>query len=500
MTSDDLGCRLGDRCPFLHDANFVAEKASRDSTLVTPGSAEGRRYMPAPVDQSLVVQKPVSSVQKSDPREFQIRQLRRRFSPQESKHASGSSFVLRMIPSDPDFPFEIDALECVLEVPLEYPRTGKPWLKVTNKDIPRGYQINIENGFKELVERMSQATLLQLMNALDKNLERYLAEEKKATIKIVSNVGTSATSGSAGQVSTEKPRPYTPRDEFDGARKLAAKARRDRETSQLEARLGRLPLFSKSADGVTYIIPLEPRRPDELPVPLQGIKSAKLIVPLMYDLESCRVELQDVSRDAAGRTEKAFERRAREHPEMTLMGHVNYLAQNLHMLATDEESDEKRYRLPDITNLKIEDQNATTLPSTEGRRDETDDRSHIKVIPRPPEWTAGGEDLSGEEEFSTSPSEAESDDEQPATTDAQATPTTERGTSISFPSIELHGIELLELTSLSIVVRCERCKQTKDVANLKNNAMTQSADLRSESCTKCASPFSVGNIPSRGCS
>ncbi|KAI9794623.1 MAG: hypothetical protein M1816_004510 [Peltula sp. TS41687] len=498
------GCRLGDRCPFLHDAAnlVVVEKARRDPVSVMPPSTEVRRYMAGPVDQSLVVRKPVSSAQESDPREFQIRQLRRRFSPQESKHASGSSFVLRMVPSDPDFPFELDSLECVLEVPLDYPRTGKPWLKVTNKDIPRGYQINIENGFKELVERMPQATLLQSMNVLDKNLERFLAEEKKATIKLVSNVKAATSSASARQARAEPPRPYRPRNEVDEAQKLAAKAKRDRETSQLEARLGRLPLFSKDADGVTYIIPLEPRRSDELPVPLQGIRSAKLIVPMLYDLEPCRLEFQDVPRDAAGRAERVFERRAREHRDMSLMAHVNYLAQTLHVLATEEEKESKdeRYQPPDITNLKVEEETPTTFHDPDqdpkGRQDLTDDRSHIKVIPRPPEWNVGNDDHSDEEEYSTSSSDAESEEEQPtAAADIAATPTMERGTSLSFPFIELHGIELLELTSLSIVVRCERCKQTKDVNNLKNNATTtQPADLRSESCNKCASPFSVGTF------
>jgi hypothetical protein len=53
-----------------------------------------------------------------------------------------------MSPSDPDFPYEIEALECTLLVPKTYPESGRPSLRALNKDIPRGFQINIEKGFE----------------------------------------------------------------------------------------------------------------------------------------------------------------------------------------------------------------------------------------------------------------------------------------------------------------------------------------------------------------
>jgi uncharacterized CHY-type Zn-finger protein len=61
----------------------------------------------------------------------------------------------------------------------------------------------------------------------------------------------------------------------------------------------------------------------------------------------------------------------------------------------------------------------------------------------------------------------------------------EKGTALSFPFIELHGIELLELTSLNLIIKCERCKETMDFATLKSNTPQTS------SCKKCAALLKV---------
>ena len=40
-----------------------------------------------------------------------------------------STFSFGLKPSDPDFPYEIETLQCVLTVPQSYPLTGKPKLQ-----------------------------------------------------------------------------------------------------------------------------------------------------------------------------------------------------------------------------------------------------------------------------------------------------------------------------------------------------------------------------------
>jgi hypothetical protein len=63
---------------------------------------------------------------------------------------------------------------------------------------------------------------------------------------------------------------------------------------------------------------------------------------------------------------------------------------------------------------------------------------------------------------------------------------------LSLPFLELHGIELLELVSLSLTIKCDRCKTAVDVPNIKNSS-GDSSGIRSESCRKCANALDIGN-------
>ncbi|TKA67521.1 hypothetical protein B0A49_10776, partial [Cryomyces minteri] len=245
--------------------------------------------------------------QVEDPREFQLGQMRRRYSPKEEQTNDGTSLTFAMAPSDPDFPFDIEALECILHVPLTYPANGRPSLRVTNKQMGRGYQINVERGFDAIATDAPDATLLGLMNRLDKQLETLLSAQKADTIKLVSNVG-------------------------------------------------RAPL-------------------------------------------------------------------------------------------------------------------------------------------RPPEWTVGGEEQDGsssDDGSLTYDSGDDTEEEEPedGPVASQTTPA-ERGIMLSFPFLVLHGIELLELVSLSITVKCERCKDLMDVERLKNNITGDYSGVRQLSCKKCANPLGI---------
>ena len=296
-----LGCRAGDACPFLHDStrldSLVVELTSKPKTqprygrkLMERGSDEnessstapqramsqlqaGRRYVPPPIDNSRVVQRPTPRAQLDDPRQFQVQQLRRRFSPTEKTEDNGTAFAFTMEPSDPDFPFDMDGLECVLHVPSSFPRDQKPHIDIKNKDMGRGFQINVERGFDRLVERSPQSTLLGIMNALNKQLETLLTEQKADTIKISPNsIPTRLSRSKACQPSLPvepKQSVVKPSATYKQQQIRDAEARRSAETLQLEARLGRLPLFSKSIDGIAYNVPVQPRQHEDLPVPLR---------------------------------------------------------------------------------------------------------------------------------------------------------------------------------------------------------------------------------------
>lgn len=492
--------------------------------------------MAPPVSGDRVVQKPVSSIEADDPREFQIGQMRRRFNPIEKAEDGGTTLAFQMAPSDPDFPFEMTAgLDCVLHVPVTYPAgRARPSLEVKNKEMGRGYQINVERGFDRLAEFSPQGSLLALMNSLDRQLESLLIEPKaEVPVKIIipakqwkpippqygSSIESTAATAKPAPVEKKPPPPSYTAEEI-----TEAKTRRAIETRQLEARLGRLPLFFKSSNGIAYTVPLQPRKPVDLPVPLQAVKSVRLIVPLLYPLESCKIEIVGVSREAAIQTEKGFEQKAKARPERNLMGHVNSLAQDMHLLATIEavevqEEDERSVSV--VAGEEIDDVLPTTQPNSEGNqtsdssphnkekeeKEGVGDKGHIKIIPRPPEWGGFHEEEEGNESDESGSSNMlpeEDENDEPA----DSTPTTinnndnnnnitaprprtppERGILLSFPSLQLEGIETLEVSNLSIVVKCERCKELKEVSKLRNG------DRRVESCEKCGRGLGVGMFP-----
>ncbi|KAK1767762.1 hypothetical protein QBC33DRAFT_450936 [Phialemonium atrogriseum] len=452
------------------------------------------------VSPNRVVPKPVPQSQVQNARGYHIEQLRRRYSPKETTNENGgTSLLFKLRPSDPDFPFELDHLECDLLVPAGYPKQP-PQLRIKNKDIPRGFSINIEKGWDRLVEERRGATLLTLTNALDRKLEELLSEQKSETVKLTIFKDTrhlnTASPSSVPETPSAKPyvppRRYVPEETFTREQIAEAKARRAQETRQLESRMGRLPLYSKSNDGIVYTLPLEPRRRTELPPGLKPTKSVQLIIPVLYPLQPPRVLLNDVeSKDAEG-VEELFTAKAVEQKQMTLMSHLNFLAQNIHTLArqaqasaAEKESGEAESAVEDVYIKAKEAEHSSALGG--------DDRSHIQVIPRPPEWCAGEESdgSSGSEDEDYSYDEEDEEDGgatlgEPSSAQPPATgQTAERGTALTFPSIELRGIELLQVSILSLGVRCERCKTINEISGLKDNVE------KTGSCRKCTSGFVV---------
>lgn len=141
------------------------------------------------------------------------------------------TFLLK--PSDPDFPYDLGLLTLTLCIPQSYPQNhGTPSIMVLDDNIPRGYSLNIEIGFKQIVntilenrslkkkakkhntkkkvsekkveenkksednneqedqgelkiEVVGGNDLLGMIKTLDKYLEKFLSMEKKDTIKLV---------------------------------------------------------------------------------------------------------------------------------------------------------------------------------------------------------------------------------------------------------------------------------------------------------------------------
>lgn len=53
--------------------------------------------------------------------------------------------------------------------------------------------------------------------------------------------------------------------------------------------------------------------------------------------------------------------------------------------------------------------------------------------------------------------------------------------------------KLLQLVSLSIIIKCDRCKDTIDVPNVKDTRKRDGAGTRSETCKKCANSLGISN-------
>ena len=515
--SSSSGCRAGQSCAFLHadrnrDENDTeraggprtsqrasgargsnAQPAASQPTAEPAPPAEQRRPAPTPRG---VVPRPTPAAQAADPRAFQIAQVVRRFGAQQEEagpDAAGAGptrLTFRMLPTDPDFPFDVAALYLELTVPRSYPSpAGAPALRIRNDDMPRGFQINVERGWDAIVRGEQGATLLRALARLDRDLEALLAAPRAETLKIVAPPRRPPAAGPPAGA----PGPA------HGAAELEAAARtREAHVRQLRARLGRAPGFEEARDGRSFAVPVDVPRRAGLPPELRGVRAVRLAVPALYDLEPCALEIPGGG-EPARRAERRFARAGGGAVGAGgLVAAVNRFVQQMHLLARPGPEDgEERESVAETEEGEkregVGKDEAEMLGSGKGR---------VIVIPRPPEWNSGANDKAhSSEEDSLDSDEGEevaSGEDGPSAPAAESGP--ERGILMSLPALELHGIELLELTMLSLTVRCGRCRDQADVSALRDCA-GESKNIKTVVCKKCANQMSVGEdiSPLAGC-
>jgi hypothetical protein len=127
--------------------------------------------------------------QSLDPFSRAIQQLMTRYTNSEVTHLNDKSQVkLALKPSDPDFPFELEALNLTLTVPrdLNFANTS---IRIQNEDIPDNLCHAVEFGWKAFVLSIPRLenppkTILHLLTWLDRNLERLLTQKAASTIKL----------------------------------------------------------------------------------------------------------------------------------------------------------------------------------------------------------------------------------------------------------------------------------------------------------------------------
>jgi hypothetical protein len=261
-------------------------------------------------------------------------------------------------------------------------------------------------------------------------------------------------------------------------------------------------MYQKLSDGKTYVVPIQPTKKDRLPRTLQVLKTVKLIVPPLYPLEHSSIKLQGVEGPEVKATEVGFTQWVEQTSQLSLVSQVNYLASNIHKFA---ETPLQKGRGPaeDVPSAFEEDddenvEEPTKAPAQSSTQD-IEDKPHLVVIPRPPEWSvpnpnSGTEGTSDESSYEEDEYSDEEEDEEggapvPVSVDNNAPG---RGVALSFPFLELYGIELLELASLNITIKCDRCKVSLDVKNVPQITDEKGQMPKMESCRKCANNMSVG--------
>lgn len=448
-----------------------------------------------PASHRTAIVRPMASQQVANPRDFEITQVQRRFSPTVREEEDATLLALKLVPSDPDFPFELAGLRVTLCVPRAYPSNAKPLIRIDNSEMARGYQINVERGFDDLVVKYPTKTLLALMNELDKNLESFLTSQKARTVKLVANADKAPTQPQRIPEPIAAPTSELPvrstKTNYTTQQLQDARLKREADVRQIEARMGRQKLYSKSIDGFYYNIPLQVPKTERLPLSLQSIKDVRLMVPRLYPLEACKIRLKEGSREAE-LVELAFESHATKHFQLTLMAHINHLCQNLHGMAQETAIAKVEASVVTIAD-QVNNAEKLIVQADKAQPQLLDqDRPHVQVIPRPPEFDLNVTDSDEESDLSDSDSsDSELDEEGGVELVKQGEGIVRRGIQLSFPLLELYNIELLQISSLSLQIQCERCKDTMDILSVKPTTSSDDVSRSIESCKKCASSLSV---------
>lgn len=312
------GCRNGAACRFSHASASLEHLSTQSTQAQRRAPAAARAPVRRPVPASVQTQ-----TQDHDPaqvaaslRAYEISQVQSRF------NASFTSlqpdlFQLKIVPSDPDFPYEVQSLHVQLTVPLDYPQTPCT-IAVQNKDIPKGFAANLERGFAQAA--LQKKALLAHLNWLDVNMEQLLQKPPVPTIRFVKNAAASTafTVSTVSTVSTEspstsdhattttaiRPPPSRPPPLPDAIQATSASLpqptwtmqqiqeaalQRQKQLAQIQAR------FRSSYSIVSATeseIALESADKAQMPVPWQGPLWVNLIVPQDFPLQPCEIRLK----------------------------------------------------------------------------------------------------------------------------------------------------------------------------------------------------------------
>lgn len=442
--------------------------------------------------------RPMARPKPKDPRKSEIYQLRKGY-PNLVASDDETLFAIALTPSDPDFPFDIASLNFDLYVPKDYPASA-PSIMVKNTDIPRGYAVNVELGFKNMaIEKLGKLTLMNLTLTLDKHLEEFLRQERKETIRIVkhkpkpapqattASTGNNKASNNAGEQTKSKPSlRYDPK----ATAKFVPNYLKDERSLQIDlmrARLKSVKLFSDSAEGSTFSVTIDPPSSQLLPPELCVTFNVLLHVPADYGLSGATITIpiDDVS---ARNIETNFNTHANAvKGKWTLLSLLNYLTTQLEQLM-----------LPVYTGKPVVEDTPKTDREVKGKEPVRETVGLQKEDQEPEEDDSTGangtngandSDQDSEEENSEEKSSDQADDAKGAD-QYLPPPLIPRGIAVMIPGLKITNVGFLECQTLNLVVRCSRCKSTNDLLHLSSAPYGKESKPQGVSCYKCKQTLS----------
>ncbi|QNP97776.1 YALIA101S12e03246g1_1 [Yarrowia lipolytica] len=438
----------------------------------------------------------------------EINQVKRRWKsiteqvPEDAaRDAGATTLTFDMAPSDPDFPFEISFLKVKMVVPKNYPK-DVPSIEVQNKDIPKGFALNVDAGFYSIAkENLGRTSLLRIMYQLDNRLEEFLKMDKAKTIKIVKYAQKKPSpepaapklkafnpSASAFVPAAKSAAPAAPAAQIFVPPKVAAEQKKQVEL--LRARIRDLPLHKESASGYYYSLNrLEIYQSFSTPEIFQNkpVLKARLFVPKRFpENRDVRIELLEVPQKIGRVVEQNFARFAKYTTEKwTLTALVNYFVTKFTKLCDDIDDVKETHVVKDKGKEK-----ELVEPETDGASMATEGGEVSEV-------TEGVEKVSLDENKDENKKKEEETDtegvaEDTTEEDTKVTsytddvPTLEpRGTEIKLSGIELVNIGVLECSTLNLTVNCTRCKTANDIQGIVAGPYGRDGKAVGVSCSQC---------------
>ncbi|KAG5358098.1 hypothetical protein CJU89_4596 [Yarrowia sp. B02] len=485
-----------------------SQETSEESRSQTPDQGQeapqnrSQRVTQAPANRRVARPKP----NKENQRANEINQIKRRWKsvteqiPEDAaRDAGATTLTFDMAPSDPDFPFEISFVNVKMTVPKSYPK-DMPSIEVLNKDIPKGFALNVDAGFYSIArENLGRTSLLRMMYQLDNRLEEFLKMDKAKTIKIVKYASKKPSPEPAPKpkafnpsassfVPGAKAAPAAPAAQIFVPPKVAAEQKRQVEL--LRARIKDLPLHKETASGYYYSLNrLEIYQSFSTPEIFQNkpVLKARLFVPKRFpENREVRIELLEIPQKIGRVVEQNFARFAKYTTEKwTLTALVNYFVTKFTKLCDD---------IDDVKETHVD--KAHVDKGKEKEEVETATETDVTEVAEGVEKVSLDEDKKEDTEEATE--EVTNADEAPETTeeaseeDTKVTSYTEdvptlepRGTEIKLSGIELVNIGVLECSTLNLTVNCTRCKTANDIQGIVAGPYGRDGKAVGVACSQC---------------